>query len=425
MKTMLHNLSKAKKSVIAALLCMSMVIGLLLAVPPVSAQAVEINAQDQGFTLYGLGSGTTTGFATGDKISVTNTSRTADSKKTAVYSYDGDGWSKDGDDYVVWQGTGENTFEAYYPVAEYASYAEFTIPVDQIAGVSAADWMTATYTGAKGENDAIDLTFHHRLAKVTVKVTGWGDEYTGEETLSDPVFAGKHSVVTANGDVLTGNDTDASISTAWDSDKAATAILIPATYGNGDTFFTFKVDEETLTVNAPAELKLESGNHYTFNLTVGKEAVTLTSVTVTGWADGGTIDGGVAEAISAPQITGISLYDQHGATSLSGTTYTVDISKDRMFNAPSVYAKLEGNNLELLEDPSYAGLYLVRIKSETDVTTLGRFQEETVDTFVASDVGNTYDICYSNDGGNTWTDTGYDVTVIQSGENNDDDDLIW
>lgn len=425
MKTMLHNLSKAKKSVIAALLCMSMVIGLLLAVPPVSAQAVEINAQDQGFTLYGLGSGTTTGFATGDKISVTNTSRTADSKKTAVYSYDGDGWSKDGDDYVVWQGTGDNTFEAYYPVADYASYTGFTIPSEQTAGVSVADWMTATYTGAKGENDAIDLTFNHRLAKVTVKVTGWGDEYTGEETLSAPEFAGKHSAVTANADGLTGNDTAATISTAWDSDKAATAILIPATYGKGDAFFTFKVDEETLTVNAPEELKLESGNHYTFNLTVGKEAVTLTSVTVAGWADGGTIDGGVAEAISAPQITGVRLYDQHGATSLSGTTYTVDISKDEMFNVPSVYANLEGNNLELLGDPSYAGLYLVRIKGVTTVETKHWFERRPVADFDESDVGKTYDICYSNDGGQTWTDTGYDVTVIQSGENNDDDDLIW
>lgn len=307
------NTKNYKYKIIAGVLSLVMVIGLLLVVPPVSAQAVEINAGDQGYTLYSSGANTTTGFESGAQISVTNTTRTDDRNKTAVYTYNGTAWSKAGNDYVVWQGSGDNTFTAYAPVAEGASYTEFTLPNDQTAGVSAADWMTATYTGARGDEHKIDLTFQHLLAKVTVKVTGWGDEYTGNETLTAPTFLSKYSGATATyttkGATVTGSGGLTGVDTVWDTEEvdgknvtSATAILVPGTYSGQQQFFIFNVAGKSLSVHAPANLIFESGKHYTLNLTVGKDAVLVSDVTVEGW-NPETLDGGAAVQIPAATYT--------------------------------------------------------------------------------------------------------------------------
>ena len=126
----------------------------------------------------------------GDLISVANTSKGAvQGKDKAVYKYNGSTWEPEGTDYMVWADD-VNTFEAYYPVVEGKtdSYTQFELPESSNTPGAAnyighADYMTAAASQSK--SDALNLTFKHHLAKVTVEISGQG--YRGDKRLRRPV----------------------------------------------------------------------------------------------------------------------------------------------------------------------------------------------------------------------------------------------
>ena len=294
--------------IIAGVLSVVMVFGVLMFVSPTEAQAISLNATDTGFYNVAYGANGDTTFGEGAQIRVINKTRAdkGKSKSDTIYSYDGMTWSAvDTNNYIVWDGTGENTFYGVYPYN--AEYNSFTIPTDQSGGVQDADWMTANYTAAKDEGN-VNLNFHHLLAKVTVNITEWNSEFDGsEKVIEDPKFYTKGTAVevtyaTDGPNVTTSDGTLTAITPSADA-QTYTAIVAPAKYANTDKFMTFTACGQEMTVLATTPKQtngLEAGLHYTFNLTVGKDGVTLSSVTVSDWADGGTIDGGVAtEEVSA------------------------------------------------------------------------------------------------------------------------------
>ena len=131
-----------------------------------------------------------------DQISVANTSKGAvQGKDKAVYKYNGSTWEPEGADYMVWADD-VNTFEAYYPVVEGKtdSYTQFELPTNQSSNtpgaanyIGRADYMTAAASQSK--SDALNLTFKHHLTKVTVKISGYGDQYeTVKPTFQAPTF---------------------------------------------------------------------------------------------------------------------------------------------------------------------------------------------------------------------------------------------
>lgn len=213
--------------------------------------------------------------------------------------------------YVVWEGSGANTFYGVYPYT--ADYDKFTIPTDQSSTIYNADWMTATTTATK--SGSINLTFSHRLAMVTVKVIEMNNEFSDNDLFSSSAIYTKGTKVTVSygtgtdgADVYTLQDGEQSISpSVYDigSNPTFTAIVAPVKYNENDKFLTFNIGDSSkrqeLTVLAKASQLtdgLKPGYHYTFNLTVGKEKVEISSVEVADWADGGTIDGGVAEEVT-------------------------------------------------------------------------------------------------------------------------------
>lgn len=292
--------------IIAGVLSVVMVFGVLMFVFPTEAQAISLNATDTGFYNLAYGANGATTFGAGAQIRVINKTRAdkGKSKSDTIYSYDGMTWSAvDTNNYIVWDGTDENTFYGVYPYN--AEYNSFAIPTDQSGGVQDADWMTADYTAAKDEGN-VNLNFHHLLAKVTVNITKWNSEFDGsEKIIEDPKIYTKGTALTAtyddSGVTITATDGETGI-TPLVSGTSYTAIVAPAEYAITDKFMTFTVDGQEMTVLATTPKQtngLEAGLHYTFNLTVGKDGVTLSSVTVSDWANGGTIDGGVATEVAA------------------------------------------------------------------------------------------------------------------------------
>ena len=231
---------------------------------------------------------------TGDYIRLTNTSSNAIiGKKEATFLYDGNGFTLYGG-LAVWA-DGENTFEAYYPVNDETSFTSFTLPKDQstIKKLQNSDWMIASATMSKPSTDKVDLVFKHQLAKVVVKVTKYNDQYGTNNlpAITEPIFypTRNDQRVTLQGPVNAYN--------TGGNYPTFIALLPSGDYQEDLNFFEFKVDENYLIVRVNStmvENGLEAGNVYTFNLTVGKNKVSISSVTVKDWTTGIT-DTGTAD----------------------------------------------------------------------------------------------------------------------------------
>ena len=348
MTNLLHKISPKHTRIIAAVLSLVLVLGAVSFIAPVEAQALAINASDSGFYNVAYGTKGETTFGDGTRIRVINQTRANKSKSEAVYTLGTTGW--DADNTLVWDGTGENTIYGIYPYN--ASYDKFTIPAEQSGGVQDADWMTATYTGAKPSNKSVALHFNHLLTKVTIKVNAWGGEY-GDTTkaiteakiysLATDIKKDDSGAATANTANLT------AITPLYDeTEKTYTAIICPGAYTKEQQIMSLTVngtDSLTVLANANESLTTEGGlkpgYHYTFELTVGKNAVELTTVTVSDWKDGGKIDGGVATVeetlkncnmgnhIGTLVFTSTNDGTQHTATySCCGTTVTENHSEN-------------------------------------------------------------------------------------------------
>lgn len=251
----------------------------------------------------------------GDMISVANTSTGAvTGKDKAVYKYNGSTWVPEGTDYIVWSDDVENTFEAYYPVVEGKkdSYTQFELPADQSSSnptetnyIGRADYMTAAASQSK--SDALNLTFKHHLTKVTVKISGYGDQYeTVKPTFQAPTFTVPTTTTPVPGKTLTVANSGTTVTGLFSEDASTeakhsfTAVLLPGKYAADDTFVQLNIQGGTsLTVKANVQQLtdgLESGKAYTFNVTVGKNGATINSVTVGDWVTGGWTESGTADA---------------------------------------------------------------------------------------------------------------------------------
>ena len=251
--------------------------------------AVKINAtigNMQTRVAYSGDNGVTN-FVNGDAIKVVNLMRT--SKNEATYTTtDGTNWTTT--DAMVWNSSSKNKFQAWYPVAEYSSYDTFTIPTDQsdATKLASADWMTAsTEEIDKPGNGVLDLSFQHRLAKVTVNLTFSSQYPEGYQHVSDFTF-------------YTNEETQQAITPLANSETSYTAILRPGEYADESSFIYLMMDNfdehYVLGKTTTSAINLEAGKHYTFTLKVGKDVVSIDDVTVADWNEED-IDGGVAEEV--------------------------------------------------------------------------------------------------------------------------------
>ena len=220
-------------------------------------------------------------FTDGDAIKVQNVNRTTKNHATYTYSESESKWSITGEDKLYWGVQSENTFNACYPTT--ASYDSFTIPTDQSSAdaLAAADWMTATTTASR--NSTVALPFKHNLAKVTVTIKGWTNEYLEYEKVINSLklnsLSGK----------MPANNTATWVNTnVKETNKSFVAIIAPGTYNKeSDIMQVYVNDSQTpLPVKTSEALTLEANKAYNFKLTVGKNLTEIKySVTVGDWGD--------------------------------------------------------------------------------------------------------------------------------------------
>ena len=221
-------------------------------------------------------------FTDGDNIRVQNMNRAEKNLATYTYSKSTSKWNTS--DALYWGVQPTNTFNAWYPAT--SAYNSFTIPTDQTAGTATADWMTATTTANRADG-VVNLSFNHNLAKVTITIDKWENEYLENERVISLLELSSLSGVMSYDSTLSGDNQAKWVKTyTKDANKSFVAIIAPGTYASATNIMQVYVNGSAtpLAVKTPSNLTLEVGKAYHFKLTIGKDLAT-TSVTVGDWGD--------------------------------------------------------------------------------------------------------------------------------------------
>lgn len=237
-----------------------------------------------------------TAFKDGDRISVGTEGQDA-----VIYTKEGADWGPESG-YLKWTSS-SLTFNAYYPVDKNnASMTTFDVPKEQnsLEAIENADYMTYSgdQTKPASADGSITLNLTRKMARVVIGDIKFLDQYkTGYSVTAISVHGNTSGY--ENGTTKTG---DIAVNAYKDDNGKFYALLSPTTLNESETFLSVTVkaddsdDTEVLLVKGiPA---LSASNSYTYALTVGKNMITISSVTVENWYDGGSViaDNGEGEA---------------------------------------------------------------------------------------------------------------------------------
>ena len=237
-----------------------------------------------------------TAFKDDDRISVGTEDQDA-----VIYTKKSTGWGPESG-YLKWTSS-SLTFNAYYPVDKNnASMTTFNVPIDQnsLEAIGNADYMTYSDAQTKpaSADGSITLNLTRKMARVVIGDINFLDQYeTGYSVTAISVHGNTSGY--ENGTPKTGG---IAVNAYKDDNGKFYALLSPTTLNESETFLsvTVKADDsddtkELLVKGIPA---LSASNSYTYALTVGKNMITISSVTVDNWDDGGSViaDNGEGEA---------------------------------------------------------------------------------------------------------------------------------
>lgn len=246
-------------------------------------------------------------FNENDEISVQ-----ADGQDAVTYKLVGSEWQPQGGKFLKWESETMN-FTAYYP-AKFNGTINQPTEYNSLESLAAADFMS--YRGLQSntnKSNQLTLVMNRMMARVVVEIAGFNDQYTKNATVKS---------VTINGNIKAYKH----------SDNKFYALINPnSTSSTTAPFLTLEVEDgtskttETLT-NTP---NFEAGNSYTYKLTVGKNKVSVSGITVADWNTGTITDNGKAEQIF-PYVTFKAEAEQkfkmitNGDYSISNLQYSVN-----------------------------------------------------------------------------------------------------
>ncbi len=188
------------------------------------------------------------------------------------------------DKKLYWNGEEEHILAAFYPAVGQDDYRSFELPEDQstLEKLKSADCMNAVWIG-KPTTDPINFQMKHRLSMITINYD-FASEFTNatidyaQVIPSDPfvMFDAKDGGKMDEPYGVFGTTIDAYHDAV---NKTIQAIVIPCTYPEGQLLMKISVNGDELQVKMPEAKTFDEGTHYTFNLKVGKDKVTLTPTT--------------------------------------------------------------------------------------------------------------------------------------------------
>ena len=217
-------------------------------------------------------------FKEGDMISVQ-----ADGQDAVTYQLVGTEWQPQGGKFLKWE-SNEMTFTAYYPASFDGNLDYVTLPKEyDETSLAANDFMSYSGKQSNTKGNQLSLIMERKMARVVVEIDGFNDQYAG---------------ATVNSLSICG------IKAYKHTDNKFYALIKPCTAQNSATFISLDVAEgESKTIEKLTGIpELTAGNSYTYKLTVGKNKISVSGITVADWT-GGKITGGKAEYKAPPYVT--------------------------------------------------------------------------------------------------------------------------
>ena len=274
-------------------------------------------------------------FNVNDEISVQ-----ADGQDAVTYKYDGKEWQPQGNKFLKWEKETMN-FTAYYPATFNGTITQPT-EYNSLKSLADADFMS--FRGEQSNTDKsnqLTLVMNRMMARVVVEIAGFNDQYTTNATVNSLSICGvkayKHS--------------DNKFYALIDPNYApSTAPFLSLEVADGESKTTEKYTTTPTTFVA--------GKSYTYKLTVGKNKISVSGISVADWDTGKITDNGKAELFS-PYVTFTADAEQtfkmttYGDYTISGLQYSVNngkwqnvvVDKEVTFGGTNSTLRLRGTNI--------------------------------------------------------------------------------
>lgn len=268
-----------------------------------------------------------TSFNENDAISVTTEGTTVIYKKTAEV------WAPvNAAEFLLWTGNTQ-TFQACYPEkadenSTKNSFSAGYVSADQstVEKIALSDYMTCTKNIVKEEipaNRQLALNFERQTARIIVKVSAFGNEFEGlKPTLSAVEVYSKLKVPAGESDSYVGiqackkDNVFYALVSPGDANSTEKFLKLTVTYNDGEGNPTQA--KELYVTGIPA---LEKAKSYTYDVKIGKDKVTIGSVSVADWGTGDAIKGGDASILTPELII-------KQALAAGKTDLTLNLAKD-------------------------------------------------------------------------------------------------
>ena len=220
-------------------------------------------------------------FNVGDEIFVSTPG-----SQRATYRFDGTVWVPKEGKYLLWESDMER-FVASYPAESGENPFSYVHPTDQSSTekIAKADLMSVGLDQAKTK-EALHFTMYRSTTRLIVEIAGFKSEFPGDAKVENVRFHNKNNasaplrtyIPYAKGEGKTGS---------------TYTVLVPH-YAAYNTI-SLEVGGKTMTAKL-SQITYDTGQSYTYRLTVGKEKLETTEVTVSDWTGSAVIPGGEAKA---------------------------------------------------------------------------------------------------------------------------------
>ena len=251
-------------------------------------------------------------FNENDEISVQ-----ADGQDAVTYKYDGKEWQPQGNKFLKWEKETMN-FTAYYPATFNGTINQPT-EYNSLKSLAAADFMS--YSGPQtntkdNKRNQLTLVMNRMMARVVVEIAGFNDQYTKNATVNSLSICGVKAYKHSDNKFYALIDPNYTPST--------TVPFLSLEVADGESKTT-----ETLTT---IPTTFVAGKSYTYKLTVGKNKISVSGISVADWNTGTITEGSKAEQIF-PYVTFTAEAEQKfkmttsGKYTISGLQYSVNNGK--------------------------------------------------------------------------------------------------
>ena len=249
-------------------------------------------------------------FNENDEISVQ-----ADGQDAVTYQLNNNEWQPQGGKFLKWE-SDEMNFTAYYPDTFDGNLDKVTLPAEyDAASLAANDFMSYSGKQSNTKGNQLSLIMERKMARVVVEIDGFNDQYAGA------------TVNSINSLSICG------IKAYKHTDNKFYALIKPCDAQSSATFISLDVAEgasKTTTETLTGIPELTAGKSYTYQLTVGKDKVSVSGITVKDWQTGNITGGSTDVKDKTPYVTFSAPAEQtfkmvcYGGYKISNLQYSVN-----------------------------------------------------------------------------------------------------